>query len=1370
MRGCGAHGGLCALMWCLLSTAAAVAGSSGGGLAFGGSRDYVTMGVAPGLGAETFTLECWFKRTGTGATASSGSGGVSGVPLLCKGRGEADGNNRDCNYFFCIRGGDGVLAADFEDTTSGLNHPVAGVTPVQNDVWYHAAVTYDGTTWRIYLDGVLETTLVANATPRFDSIQHFALGSALTSTGSAAGFFAGEMDEARVWNIARTQQQIQKGMNVQIPIAEHLVGRWSMNEGAGTTANDSTGNGNAGTLIGDVSWGPGVELPETLEVRTVSPTDVDADGATLRGELLALGADTSVDVRFRYGTDPENLDQMTSVQTRTAPGSFSAIVSGLNTGTPYFCQATADGTSADTAGGVVQFYATDNPGLRFDGVNDHVTMGVAPSLSLATFTLECWFYWDGTGVSVSSGSGGVSTYPLIAKGRGEADGSNVDCNYFFGIIPGSGVLAADFEDFAAGLNHPVIGTTPVSTNVWHHAAATYDGSVWRLYLDGSIDAELSANATPRFDSVQHFGIGSALNSVGTAAGAFGGAIDEVRVWGAARSQSEIVSTINAELANPVAGLAGRWGMDEASGTTIGDSTTNNKIGSIVGATWTEGAPFDLIVPLGVTTLGADDITPTGATLQGALTAFGNESSADVFFRYGTHPDQLDQTTPTQTLSALGNFEASLAKLVPDTVYYYQAVAQGQSQTAEGAVLSFFAADRFGLELDGTGDYVTMGASPSLGLDAFTLECWFKRTGDGVTASSGAGGVVGVPLICKGRGETDGSNVDCNYFFAIAGNTLAADFEDFANGSNHPVTGSLPIEEGRWYHAAVTYDGSTWRLYLNGVLDAELTVDATPRFDSIQHFGVGTALNSIGATEGRFAGVIDEVRVWNVVRTQQELRDGASVEIESAPNLVARWGFNEGTGTVAVDSSGSTKDGTVVGGVWTIGAPFAINFAPDAPLLVAPPTGSIQPAGAVSLEVEVNDPEADALTVEFWGRRLGRNTADPFTFIALPDTQFYSERFPAFFNAQTQWIVNNRDALNIKYVMHLGDIVQTATVIPQWVNADTAMSIVDLLPDLPYGLTVGNHDQAGNPTATTNYNLFFPYSRYMGVSPWYGGHHGNDNDNSYLLFSAGGMDFIAIHFEYDTSPEQPVLDWADSLLKTHADRRGIVVTHHLVNTGNPANFSTQGAAIYQALKENPNLFLMHGGHVIGEGRREDTFNGNKIYSLLADYQGRPNGGDGWLRIYEFRPADNLIRVQTYSPTLDRFEVDANSQFSLDYDMSGTNFELLGTVENATSGATATFAWEGLEDGFSYEWFARVNDGGSDTQSTTWTFTTTTLVGDMNCDGTVSVGDINGFVLALTDPDAYALQFPDCDALNADCTDDGQVTVGDINCFVALVTGG
>ena len=132
-------------------------------LSFNGTNQYVTFGVAPGSARPTFTLEIWFKRTGVGAITTTGTGGItSAIPLLTKGRGEAEGSNVDMNYFLGIRSTDSVLVADYEEGTGqaspGLNHPIAGVTPVRSQVWYHAAVTFDGTTLRLYLNGKLEST------------------------------------------------------------------------------------------------------------------------------------------------------------------------------------------------------------------------------------------------------------------------------------------------------------------------------------------------------------------------------------------------------------------------------------------------------------------------------------------------------------------------------------------------------------------------------------------------------------------------------------------------------------------------------------------------------------------------------------------------------------------------------------------------------------------------------------------------------------------------------------------------------------------------------------------------------------------------------------------------------------------------------------------------------------------------------------------------------------------------------------------------------------------------------------------------------------------------------------------------------------
>jgi hypothetical protein len=62
------------------------------------------------------------------------------------------------------------------------------------------------------------------------------------------------------------------------------------------------------------------------------------------------------------------------------------------------------------------------------------------------------------------------------------------------------------------------------------------------------------------------------------------------------------------------------------------------------------------------------------------------------------------------------------------------------------------------------------------------------------------------------------------------------------------------------------------------------------------------------------------------------------------------------------------------------------------------------------------------------------------------------------------------------------------------------------------------------------------------------------------------------------------------------------------------------------------------------------------------------------------------------------------------------------------------------------------------------------GDLNCDGAANVFDIDPFVLALTDPAAYALAYPDCDPRLADINGDGLVDAFDIDPFVLALTGG
>ena len=100
--------------------------------------------------------------------------------------------------------------------------------------------------------------------------------------------------------------------------------------------------------------------------------------------------------------------------------------------------------------------------------------------------------------------------------------------------------------------------------------------------------------------------------------------------------------------------------------------------------------------------------------------------------------------------------------------------------------------------------------------------------------------------------------------------------------------------------------------------------------------------------------------------------------------------------------------------------------------------------------------------------------DSFTVVLLPDTQNYSEKYPDTYVAQTLWIRERRKADNIKFAIHLGDIVQTPTIDSEWKNADRAMKILDGV--VPYSMAPGNHDMNVKNRDSSLYNQYFPSAR------------------------------------------------------------------------------------------------------------------------------------------------------------------------------------------------------------------------------------------------------------------------------------------------------
>lgn len=264
--------------------------------------------------------------------------------------------------------------------------------------------------------------------------------------------------------------------------------------------------------------------------------------------------------------------------------------------------------------------------------------------------------------------------------------------------------------------------------------------------------------------------------------------------------------------------------------------------------------------------------------------------------------------------------------------------------------------------------------------------------------------------------------------------------------------------------------------------------------------------------------------------------------------------------------------------------------------------------------------------------------DGYTVVVLPDTQKYSESYPDIFMNQTLWIKSVKDRLNVPFVIHEGDIVDTASDEAQWRRANESMSVLDGV--VPYSVLPGNHDL---PTAL--YEKYVPASRYS-WHPWYGGSHHGSND-SFHLFSAGGRDYLVLSLGF--CPDDESVSWGDGVLRSHGSRRAIVVTHGFIGVNGERRMygcDRMQQVWDDLIAPNGNVFLVLSGHIHGEGRRSDEVGGRVVHQILADYQEYPEGGQGWLRLLEFSRDGRTLNVRTYSPYLESYRTGPESQFTLE----------------------------------------------------------------------------------------------------------------------------
>jgi hypothetical protein len=536
------------------------------------------------------------------------------------------------------------------------------------------------------------------------------------------------------------------------------------------------------------------------------------------------------------------------------------------------------------------------------------------------------------------------------------------------------------------------------------------------------------------------------------------------------------------------------------------------------------------------------------------------------------------------------------------------------------------------------------------------------------------------------------------------------------------------------------DATTWdfgfQVYRTDATDNFYTIGkridttASGLASDLNSFITNTAPGTYGTEINLLMRVMDAGSETTAFHSRVQLSMDAGVtwfyDTDSDSDLPSGWRLN-GAGRyimwdVAPDAGNVTYDN------------FSVRPVPVRAALISPADNATGIGGTANLKAMVSNTAPGNLTVTFFGR-LAPLPGPDFLIPVLPDTQNYAREASGsgdatkeMWFAQTEWIITNRVSQNIPFVATLGDCVNTASSLSQWKNATNAYYRLEnptrtlLSEGIPYGVTVGNHDQDPNGDEdgdTSNYNQYFGTSHFSGKS-YYGGHYSSNNDSWYDFFSAGGMDFMVISFEFGRYGDA-ILDWARDAMAANPTRRVIVLTHFAGQDVADVNattcpFGAQGQAIYTGLRTNANFFLMMSGHVFdqgGEGRRTDTYSGHSVRTLVSDYQGRFNGGNGLMRLMYFSPSNNTVSVKTFSPYTGNYETDANSQFSFTYNMqpngagsAATAYAAVGTNVDVASGAQTSVVWSGLQASKPYEWYVTVTDANGDySTSAEWSFKTT-----------------------------------------------------------------
>lgn len=500
---------------------------------------------------------------------------------------------------------------------SARSYPTDGVT------WAHLAATYDGSTIRLYFDGEEDST----SAPLAFTIASNELPLGIGAESDGGRPFQGLMDEARVYNRALDAGEIAKMATVAEPVltADLTItkddGLKSANPGDSITyiivventgpedVNGSAVMDNFPAELTDISW--------STEVSN-GASSTQGGGISDINDLVYLPSGSSITYIVEATIDVAAFGVLSNTATVAAPEGITDLVLQNNSATDTTLLLTDVGDPdlvacymmEENGGSVLvdsSLYGNDgalngDPGwttgidglaIVLDGIDDYALAPHNASLDITdVITLAAWIRPEKAG-----------TQYIVKKAlQHGTDGYELS-------LSASGTAFTRFNQLSNANTYRIDTALPYPTDglTWVHLAATYDGSIIRLYFNGVEDSLSAPLAFTIASNELPLGIGAESDG----GRSFQGLMDEARVYNRVLDASEIAELANVAETDP--NLIAHYMMEQDGGTTLVDSSPYGNDGTLYGdPEWIEG-----IDGLAIDLDGADDyaLTPHTASLD-----------------------------------------------------------------------------------------------------------------------------------------------------------------------------------------------------------------------------------------------------------------------------------------------------------------------------------------------------------------------------------------------------------------------------------------------------------------------------------------------------------------------------------------------------------------------------------------------------------------------------------------------------------------------------------------------------------------------------------------------------------------------------------